>query len=74
MSEEPQTPKEIAEHRAEMAIRDAWLAVTDTCNLFKDPLARPVIERQSDEIRSMQTKLAFLAAAIEVSTENRSAA
>ena len=64
---EPLTPREEAELKAEMTVRDAWLSVTEACNLFKDPIARPFIERQADEIRSMQTKLSLLASAIEVS-------
>jgi hypothetical protein len=67
------TPREQAEVKAERAVRDAWLAVTEACNLHKDPIARPVIERQFDDLMSMRTKLDFLCSAIDVSRE-RSAA
>ena len=61
---EPQTPREEAEIKAEMAVRDAWLAVTAASKMFNDPISRPFIERQKDDILSMRTKLDFLASAI----------
>lgn len=64
---EPLTPREEAEIKAELTVRDAWLSVTEACNMFNDPTTRPFIQRQADEIQSMQTKLSLLAAAIEVS-------
>lgn len=64
---EPLTPREEAEVKAELTVRDAWLSVTETCNMFNDPTTRPFIQRQAEEIHSMRTKLAFLAAALEVS-------
>jgi hypothetical protein len=61
---EPQTPREEAEVRAEMAVRDAWLAVTAASKMFSDPISRPFIERQRDDILSMRTKLDLLASAV----------
>jgi len=58
------TPKEEAEVKAEMAVRDAWLAVTAATKMYNDPLSRPFIERQFDEIKSTRTKLEFLTLAI----------
>lgn len=51
------TPREQAEVKAERAVRDAWLAVTEACNLFDDPIARPILEREIDDIDSAHTKL-----------------
>ena len=62
---EPSTPKELAEVKAEMAVRDAWLAVTEASQLFTDPVARPFIIRQRDDLRSMKTKLDLLLSAVE---------
>jgi hypothetical protein len=61
---EPLTPKEETEARAEIAVRDAWLAVTEASRMFNDPTSRPFIQRQRDDILSMRTKLDFLASAI----------
>jgi hypothetical protein len=41
MGEEPQTPKEIAQVKVEMAARDAWLAVQELSRLRNDPIAKP---------------------------------
>lgn len=59
------TPKEIAEVKAEMAVRDAWLAVTEASQLFKDEVSRPFIVRQRDDLSSMKTKLDLLLSAVE---------
>lgn len=61
---EPLTPREEAEIKAELAVRDAWLAVTAASKMFNDPISRPYIERQRDDIMSMRTKLDLLASAI----------
>jgi hypothetical protein len=58
------TPKEEAEIKAELTVRDAWLAVTAASKMFNDPISRPYIERQADDIFSMRTKLDLLASAI----------
>lgn len=58
------TPKEEAEIKAELTVRDAWLAVTAASKMFSDPVSRPYIERQKADILSMRTKLDFLASAI----------
>jgi hypothetical protein len=50
--------------KAEMAVRDAWLAVTAASKMFSDPISRPFIERQRDDILSMRTKLDLLASAV----------
>jgi hypothetical protein len=39
MGEEPQTPKEIAQHKVEMAARDAWLATAELVKLRTDAIA-----------------------------------
>lgn len=61
---EPHTPAEEAEIKAELTVRDAWLAVTAASRMFNDPISRPYIERQKDDIMSMRTKLDLLASAI----------
>lgn len=61
---EPFTPKEEAEIKAELTVRDAWLAVTAASHMFNDPVLRPYIERQRDDIMSMRTKLDLLASAV----------
>lgn len=58
------TPREEAQIRAELTVRDAWLAVTEASKMFSDPISRPYIERQRDDIMSMRTKLDLLASAI----------
>jgi hypothetical protein len=63
-NQEPHTPSEEAEIKAELAVRDAWLAVTAASKMFNDPVSRPYIERQADDIFSMRTKLDLLASAI----------
>lgn len=59
------TPKEEVEIKAEMAVRDAWLAVTDVCNLHSDPLARPIIRRQEADLWSIKNKIDLLLTALE---------
>ncbi len=61
---EPFTPREQAEIRAELTVRDAWLAVTEACQMYGDPMSRPFIENLSVDIFSMRTKLDILASAI----------
>lgn len=61
---EPLTLREEAEAKAELTVRDAWLAVTEASRMFNDPASRPFIQRQRDDILSMRTKLDFLASAI----------
>ena len=38
---DPQTPKEIAQHKVEMAVRDGWLATAELFKLRCDPIAAP---------------------------------
>jgi hypothetical protein len=40
------------------------LAVTAASKMFSDPISRPFIERQRDDILSMRTKLDLLASAV----------
>jgi len=61
---EPFTPREEAQIRAERTVQDAWLAVTAASKMFSDPISRPYIEAQADDIMSMRTKLDLLASAI----------
>ena len=61
---EPLTPREEAEIRAELTVRDAWLAVTEASHMFNDPTSRPFIVNLSDDVFSMKTKLDLLASAI----------
>lgn len=39
MGDEPQTPKEIAQYKVEMAARDAWLATAELVKLRSDAIA-----------------------------------
>jgi hypothetical protein len=55
------SPKEEAEIRAELTVRDAWLAVTAASKMYSDPLSRPYIENLRDDVFSMKTKLDLLA-------------
>ncbi len=64
---EPLTPREEAQLKAELTVRDAWLAVTEASKMFTDPVSRPFIEAQADDIMSMKTKLDLLASCV---TEN----
>jgi hypothetical protein len=41
MPEGPQTPKEIAQYKVEMAARDAWLATAELVKLRADAIAAP---------------------------------
>lgn len=61
---EPLTPREATEIKAELTVRDAWLSVTEACQMYNDPMSRPFIENLRDDILSMRTKLDLLASAI----------
>lgn len=39
MGDEPQTPKEIAQYKVEMAAQDAWLATAELVKLRSDAIA-----------------------------------
>jgi hypothetical protein len=39
MGDAPQTPKEVAQYKVEMAARDAWLATAELVKLRADPIA-----------------------------------
>jgi hypothetical protein len=41
MGDEPQTPREQAQYKVEMAARDAFLAVQELSRLRNDPIAKP---------------------------------
>lgn len=61
MSEEPQTPKEIAQYKVEMAVRDAWLATAELLNLRNDPIARDFFTaRVEGDIWSMKSRIDLL--------------
>jgi hypothetical protein len=46
MGDEPQTPKEIAQYKVEMAARDAWLAASELYKLRLDPIAKEFYSAQ----------------------------
>jgi hypothetical protein len=58
------TPREEAEIKVELTVRDAWLSVTEACQMYSDPVSRPFVENLRDDIMSMRTKLDLLASAI----------
>ena len=66
---EPHTPREITQHKVDMAVRDAWLAVTDISNMFKDPIAREFITKHESDISSLQTKAALILGAIDATRQ-----
>jgi hypothetical protein len=58
MGDEPQTPKEIAQYKVEMAARDAWLATADLLNLRNDPIAREQFTpRIEGDLWTMKTRI-----------------
>lgn len=58
MCEEPQTPKEIAEHKVAMAVRDAWLATAEIFKLRCDPIAAPFFtDRVEADLWSMKMRI-----------------
>lgn len=64
---EPQTPKEIAEHRVAMAVRDGWLAIGELCRLRNDPICAPFVAEHESDLWSIQTQVSLLLSDIETS-------
>lgn len=58
---EPETPREIAEHKVAMAVRDAWLATSELVKLkAQDPFARPLIIKAEGDLWSIKTRVDLL--------------
>jgi hypothetical protein len=57
MGEEPQTPKEIAQYKVEMAARDAWLATSELVKLRSDPIAGEFVARVEGDLWSIKTRV-----------------
>ena len=56
---EPQTPREIAEHKVAMAVSDAWLATAELVKLRSDPIAREFFgPRIEGDLWSIWTRVA----------------
>jgi hypothetical protein len=54
---EPLTPKEIAEHKVGMAIRDAWLASAGLFKLRCDPIAAPFVAKAEGDLWSIKLRI-----------------
>lgn len=63
---EPQTPKEIAEHKVAMAVRDGWLAMGELMRLRRDPFAAEFIADHEGDILSLQFQCTLILADIDV--------
>lgn len=57
MSDEPRTPKEIAEVRVDRAVRDAWLAMNELVGLENDPDAASYVAKQLRHLSSIKTNV-----------------
>lgn len=68
---EPHTPREMTQHKVDMAVRDAWLAVTTISTMFKDPVAREFIAEHEADLSSLHTKASLILGAL--NTEARDA-
>lgn len=64
---EPRTPKEIAEHKVAMAVRDCWLAMGELCRLRNDPIAGEFVAVHETDLWSIQTQVALVLSDIETS-------
>lgn len=64
---EPRTPKEIAEHKVAMAVRDCWLAMGELCRLQNDPVSAPFVAEHETDLWSIQTQVALVLSDIETS-------
>jgi hypothetical protein len=61
MCDEPQTPKEIAQYKVEMAARDAWLATAELVKLRSDPIAAPCFTPKIEaDLWSMKSRIDLL--------------
>ena len=54
---EPQTPKEIAQHKVAMAVRDAFLATAELYKLRLDPIAAPFVAKEEGELWAIQGRV-----------------
>jgi hypothetical protein len=66
---EPRTPKEIAEHKVAMAVRDCWLAMGELCRLRNDPEAGEFVAAHESDLWSIRTQVALVLSDIETSRE-----
>lgn len=57
MPGEPQTPKEIAQVKVEMAARDAWLATSELVKLRSDPIASEFVAKVEGDLWSIKTRV-----------------
>jgi hypothetical protein len=57
MGDEPQTPKEIAEHKVAMAVRDCWLASAEIFKLHCDPIAAPFLTKAEGDLWSIKSRV-----------------
>jgi hypothetical protein len=57
---DPKTPAEMAEYRADMAAREAHLAISELCNLAADYTARPFVSAQERELWAIKSRLDLL--------------
>lgn len=64
---EPSTPREEAEHKVAMAVRDAWLAIGEVAKLRNDPVAAAFVADHETDLWSIQTQCVFVLADIETS-------
>lgn len=67
---EPETPKEIAEHKVAMAVRDAWLATSELVKLkAQDPHAGPLLIKAEGDLWSIKTRIDLLLSEIRLELE-----
>lgn len=69
---EPRSPKEIAEHKVAMAVRDCYLASADLYRLRLDPIAAPFVAAQEGELWSVKTRMDLLISEIRAEHEAKS--
>jgi hypothetical protein len=61
MGDEPQTPREQAQYKVEMAARDAWLATAELVKLRSDPIAAPCFTPKIEaDLWSMKSRIDLL--------------
>jgi hypothetical protein len=54
---EPFTPKEMAEHKVAMAVRDCWLASAELFKLRCDPIAAPFVAAAEGDLWSIKGRV-----------------
>ncbi len=57
MGDEPQTPKEIAEHQVAMAVRDCWLASAELFKLHCDPIASKFLWKSEGDLWGIKGRI-----------------